>query len=298
MGKTGRIVRGVGGFYDVLSGEEVFTGKARGILKRGKSTLLVGDVVEFDFTDNGECSITALKERKNFLERPPVSNIDMLIAAFAAADPEPNLLTVDKICAHAAMRGMDVAVCITKPDLVTEEKLAEYVKIYGQVYETVTVNGLTGAGIDDVRRMISGKSVAIAGPSGIGKSTLVNRLIKTDRMKVGGLSDRTGRGKHTTRHVEIFRLDDGTESKNGTSGTFVYDTPGFTSIDAPPPGLYDAAVAFPEINEIAAGCKYSDCRHINEPFCAVKEAVADGRISDSRYGSYKMILEEVTKWRR
>lgn len=285
----GRVVKGVGGFYYVAHENEVYMGKARGSLKRKKNTLYVGDVVEFELDDNNESIVTELLERKNFLIRPPVSNLEMLVVVFAAAHPEVNFPVIDKLIAACEYKGIDVAVCITKKDMQEEAVLESYIRIYAPVYPTVAVNSLTGDGVSDLRKIISGKNVALAGPSGVGKSTLLNCLLGDGIAETGSISEKTKRGKHTTRHVEIFTLEDGTN---------VYDTPGFTSIDMPKLEALEVRNLFPEFRERRMSCRYSDCLHINEPECAVKDALSAGEISETRYKSYLAMIEEVKSWHK
>jgi len=300
---TGTVVKGIGGFYFVYDGSEVVMGKARGNLKRNKELIYVGDIVDFDIDENdkdGECVIHRVIERRNSLTRPPVSNLDILVVVFSLKSPAVNYPVVDKLIAGCELAGIKPVICISKTDLVPEEEADEALSVYSPIYPTVRVNGLTGEGTEELRTLISGCNVALAGPSGVGKSTITNQLHAGEsdieaaeeallKAATGKVSSRTGRGKHTTRHVEIFPLSD---------GTMLYDTPGFTSLDMP--GIEPIAVRdlFPEFRGLNAECRYSDCMHINEPECAVKEALENGRISRSRYDSYLIMTEEVKKWQR
>ncbi|ASS38057.1 ribosome small subunit-dependent GTPase A [Mogibacterium pumilum] len=286
----GRVVKGIGGFYYVDDGEHVYMGNARKNLKRGKSIIYVGDIVEFDLRqEDGDCIITNVRERKNFLSRPPVSNLDKLVVVFAAASPDPNRLIIDKFTAATLYNNIEVIICITKPDLVAESDLLGLVSTYEKAFPVVTVNGKTGDGIDELFDLIKGSNVAFAGPSGVGKSTIMNSLTGRNDIKTGDISSKTSRGRHTTRHVEIFSID---------KDTYFYDTPGFTSLDMPKLGKYHVRDYFPEIAGYKGYCKYLDCIHVDEPDCAVKDALAEGQISKSRYESYLAILEEVRKWQR
>ncbi len=300
---TGTVVKGIGGFYFVYDGNEVVMGKARGNLKRNKEIIYVGDIVDFDIDENdkdGECVIHRVTERRNYLTRPPVSNLDILVVVFSLVSPAVNYPVVDKLIAGCELSGIKPVICISKTDLVSKDEADEALGIYSQIYPAVSVNGLTGEGAEELRELIRGCNVALAGPSGVGKSTITNLLhagesdieaVEEELLKAatGKVSSRTGRGKHTTRHVEIFPL---------TDGTMLYDTPGFTSLDMP--GIEPIAVRelFPEFRGLNGECRYSDCMHINEPECAVKEALAEGRISRSRYDSYITMIEEVKKWQR
>lgn len=300
---TGTVVKGIGGFYFVYDGNTVVMGKARGNLKRNKELIYVGDIVDFDIDENdkdGECVIHRVTERKNYLTRPPVSNLDILVVVFSLVQPAVNYPVVDKLIAGCELAGIAPVICISKADLTSGETIKEALDIYSPVYPAVSVNGITGEGTDSLREMISGKRVALAGPSGVGKSTITNLLHAGEpgladaeeallKAATGRISNKTGRGRHTTRHVEIFPLSD---------GTMLYDTPGFTSLDMPDIEQVAVRDLFPEFRGLGSGCRYSDCMHINEPDCAVKDALSAGKIPAARYESYKLMTEEVKKWHK
>ena len=300
---TGTVVKGIGGFYFVYDGNSVVMGKARGNLKRNKDLIYVGDIVDFDIDENdkdGECVIHRVLERKNCLTRPPVSNLDILVVVFSLVQPAVNYPVIDKLIAGCELAGIEPVICISKADLAEPEAMNEALAVYSEIYPSVIVNGMTGEGIEDLRQIISGKKVALAGPSGVGKSTITNLLHAGEpgiaeaeeallKSATGHISKKTGRGRHTTRHVEIFPMSD---------GTMLYDTPGFTSLDMPLIEPVAVRNLFPEFRALNSICRYSDCMHINEPECAVKEALHQGRISGSRYESYKSMTEEVKKWQK
>ncbi|MBQ6621459.1 MAG: ribosome small subunit-dependent GTPase A [Mogibacterium sp.] len=285
----GRIVKGVGGFYYVYDDGQTYMGNARGILKRHKDMLYVGDVVSYEIREDGDCIITGILKREHTLNRPPVSNLDLLVIVFAAASPAVNHLAVDKMTVICEQMGLDAAICITKSDLVTAEELDQLAGIYRGTYPVLVVNNLTGEGLEDLRELIRGRSAALAGASGVGKSSIINGLLGADHLETGSVSDKTRRGRHTTRHVEIFPLE---------SDTWLYDTPGFTSLDLPQMERTEVRQFIREFREYQGSCYYSDCLHLREPGCAVKEALAEGRIHPIRYQSYQNMIEEVSQWHK
>lgn len=289
-GMVGRIIKGIGGFYFISHEGETIMCSARGSLKRGRAILYVGDIVEYDYAADNEFVITNVLERRNFLERPPLSNLDALVVTFAAANPIPNIYTIDKMCCGAEARGIDVIVCISKIDLSDMSTVDSYREIYEKIYPTVCVSSETGQGICELKEVLSGMNSAFAGASGVGKSTLINSLTGSELAETGDMSESKKRGKHTTRHVEIFELE---------GDTRIYDTPGFTSLDLSKNVSSDKLdVFFPDFADHKSDCKYSDCLHMQEPECGIKKALANGRIYKSRYESYKQMLREVSKWRK
>ena len=289
---AGTVVKGIGGFYFVHDGCDTVMGKARGNLKRNKELIYVGDIVDFDIDENdrdGECVINSVIERRNYLTRPPVSNLDMLVVVFSLVNPNVNYPVVDKLLAACEQAGIEPAICISKIDLASDEDLETAKSIYSGIYPVAYVNALSGEGIESLIDIVSGRNVALAGPSGVGKSTISNHLVADlgIELATGEISDKTGRGRHTTRHVEIFALGDGTN---------LYDTPGFTSLELQETEPKEIRKLFREFREYDASCRYGDCMHINEPDCAVKDALEEGKISESRYNSYLIMTEEAEKW--
>ena len=286
----GLVVKGIGGFYFVETEEGLFRAKARGKFKKDKSIIFVGDEVELVISDkeDDDSWITDIYPRKNCFKRPPISNVDNLVVVFSVTNPEPNLRVIDKLLVMAERNDVRPIICINKEDLDDGESLARYKEIYQGIYPVCVTDALTGDGFGELDDLIRGGKTALAGPSGVGKSTITNHLVPDAEMETGSLNLKTQRGRHTTRHVEIFRHDSG----------FLYDTPGFTSLDVDGVTESELSSYFPEMRGINADCRFLDCMHINEPDCAVLEAVRDGRISESRYNSYLEILNEIKERKR
>ena len=287
----GLIIKGIGGFYYVDTGSEIIEAKGRGIFKKDGITLAVGDKVELEIIDEAEKKgvINSIYPRKNQFIRPPIVNVDTFVVVFAASKPKPNLVLVDKFLVMAEMHGVEAVICINKSDLVSPEVLAEYRAIYGNIYPVIAVSARTGEGMDELKRAVSGKTAALAGPSGVGKSTIINALIPHANMETGSISEKTKRGKHTTRHVEIFRAD---------GGGRIFDTPGFTSFEIMEAEEDNLMHYYPDIDRYSANCYYDNCRHLKEPSCAVREALNEGKIHRLRYESYAANMEEIKNRRK
>lgn len=280
----GLVVKGIGGFYFVETEEGVFRAKARGIFKKDKNIISVGDEVEIDIADNDEDDswITKILPRKNQFMRPPISNVDNLVVVFSVSNPTPNLLVIDKLLVVAEEKGVNPIICINKEDLDDGKLLGTYKEIYDGLYPLCITDALTGEGFEELKKYISGGKTALAGPSGVGKSTITNFLIPDAEMETGEVNEKTYRGKHTTRHVEIFKHEEG----------YLFDTPGFTSLDIDLDDEKLLSGYFPEMKELDS-CRFIDCMHINEPDCAVIDAVNAGKISESRYNSYLQMVKEL-----
>lgn len=287
----GLIIKGIGGFYYVDTGSEIIEAKGRGIFKKDGITLAVGDKVELEIIDEAEKKgvINSIYPRKNQFIRPPIVNVDTFVVVFAASKPKPNLVLVDKFLVMAEMHGVEAVICINKSDLVSPEVLAEYRAIYENIYPVIAVSARTGEGMDVLKRAVSGKTAALAGPSGVGKSTIINALIPHANMETGSISEKTKRGKHTTRHVEIFRAD---------GGGRIFDTPGFTSFEIMEAEEDNLMHYYPDIDRYSANCYYYNCRHLKEPSCAVREALNEGKIHRLRYESYAANMEEIKNRRK
>ena len=282
----GTIVKGIAGFYYVKHEENVYQCKARGIFKNDGIKPMVGDFVTFEEGQGEEDDgwITEIGERKNFFIRPPISNVDCFVIVMAAAQPKPNLAVMDKFLVMAEKSNTDIVLCVNKTDLAKAKTLDMLKDIYGKVYPMVFVSCSKNEGIDELKAMLKGKHVALAGPSGVGKSTILNHLIPGADAETGSISHKSKRGRHTTRHSELFDLGD---------GTMLFDTPGFTSFDILEADEEELQHLYPEIAPFAGKCRYDNCRHIKEPECAVRAAVEAGEISQQRYDSYKTQLEEI-----
>ena len=281
----GQIVKALAGFYYVDTGGKVYQCRARGIFKKDGLTPLVGDHVRISVQDEEEGVVDEMLPRKNEFIRPPVANVDIFVVTVAAASPEPSLEMTDRFLVTAEAADADACLCVNKDDLspVQAKRIAG---VYEGLYPTVIISALTGEGISSLKALITGRSAAFAGASGVGKTSLIALLTGEDSLEINDVSAKTGRGRHTTRHVEIFTLPDGTK---------VYDTPGFTSFEAAAASdLTDMNIdaLFPEFMAYKEDCRFRNCRHENEPDCAVRMALDKGQIKKSRYGTYIKILNE------
>lgn len=282
----GLIIKGIGGFYYVKTTDGVFQAKGRGLFKKEGIVLSVGDYVSIEVLPDGDAVINSIKPRKNHFIRPPIANVDSIVVVFAATRPKPNFTVIDKFLIMAEQKGIEPIICINKCDLLSEEKVNKLAEIYEGSYRVVKTSTSTGKGIDLLEELIAGKKVAFAGPSGVGKSTITNVIIPEANMETGKVSEKTSRGKHTTRHVEIF------ETK---SGGYIFDTPGFTSFDILEAEEDNLKDYYPEISQYTGKCRFDNCRHIKEPGCAVIDAVNAGVINRQRYDSYLQHMEEIKK---
>lgn len=264
----------------------VLRAKGRGIFKKDGITLSVGDVVDVEALADGDAVINSILPRRNHFIRPPIANVDSFVVVCAAKAPKPNFSVIDRFLIMAEMHDMEPIICVNKCDLGKEKDREQIREIYQRVYPVVFVSGKTGQGIETLTPYLQGKRVALAGPSGVGKSTIINSLIPRANMETGAVSEKTARGKHTTRHVEIFE---------SPAGGLIFDTPGFTSFEILEAEEDNLADFYPEIAALKGKCKFDDCRHRREPDCAVREAVQEGRIHPIRYDGYLANLEEIRK---
>ncbi len=290
---TGKIIKGIAGFYYVNDGENrVYQCRAKGIFRNRKIKPLVGDNVEFSILDEeaGEGNIDEILPRKNALVRPAAANVDQALVLFALTQPSPNLNLLDRFLVMMAMEEIPVVICFNKVDLGDGAMEEEYKKIYeGAGYEVHFISARADLGMDQVRELLRGRTTVLAGPSGVGKSSLTNRIQPEASMETGGISRKIERGKHTTRHSELFFVE---------KDTYMMDTPGFSSMYTPEIEASELKEFFPEFAEFEDECRFLGCVHIGERVCGVKEAVKEGKISPSRYEDYRLIYEELKQKRR
>lgn len=288
----GIIMKAIAGFFYVNTGNETIECRARGIFKKKKITPLVGDRVDIsiDEADPTKGRIDEIFDRTNELVRPPVANVTQAIVVFAVAQPDPNINLLDKLLAICEHRGLKVILCFNKVDLDQEAYVASLEETYMKAgYKVIPTSATNHVEIDALKEVLQDEISVFAGPSGVGKSSLLNEIQEGIKLEVGGLSKKIARGKHTTRHSELLELE---------SGGMVVDTPGFTSIDITDIELEDLASCFIEFKNYEGLCKFNNCKHLNEPKCAIKAALENGEISQSRYDSYVYFMNALEEHRR
>ncbi|MHC5377164.1 ribosome small subunit-dependent GTPase A [Listeria welshimeri] len=281
----GQIIKALSGFYYVFSEGKVYQCRARGNFRKRNISPLVGDDVEFQVENKTDGYILDVMSRENSLVRPPVANIDIAILVFSAVEPDFSKNLADRFLVAIEKEDIQPVICISKMDLATEAE-KEQIMVYKEVYETIGYDVFVTNDEPDkeaIKDYISGKTAVIAGQSGVGKSTLLNSLNSDLTLKTAEISNSLGRGKHTTRHVELMPIGDG----------FVADTPGFSSIEWDDLQPETLQFCFPEMEDRRSGCKFRGCMHDNEPNCAVKTAVEANEIADFRYKHYIQILQEL-----
>lgn len=287
--KTGLILKGIGGFYYVKAGDTVYECKARGVFRRNAITPLVGDHVKLLIEENQSPVIAEILPRKNSLIRPPMANLDQIVLVAATCDPAPSTLVIDKIIAAAEDKGISPILVISKIDLEQAQWLRDIYEPIG--FPVVLVSSATGEGVEQVKELLRGKITAFTGNSGVGKSSLLNQIDRRFCLETGEISRKLGRGRHTTRQVELFPLE---------GGGYVADTPGFSAIQME---RYDVVhkeqlpYCFREFEPFLDQCRFPSCSHTCEKGCAVLEAVREGKISRSRHESYVALYQEVKDWK-
>lgn len=280
----GIIIRLLGGFYYVETDNETVECKARGIFRKRGLSPVVGDRVRINIPKEGYASIEEIFPRKNKIIRPAIANIDKLVIVSSVCEPEPNLFIIDKMTATAISKGIEPVIVFSKTDL---EQADKYHKIYeNSKITTISFSTKTGEGAEEVRNLLKDSVVAFTGNSGVGKSSLLNYLFPQFNIETGNISKKLGRGRHTTRSIELYKTD----------GGYVADTPGFSTVDLERYELIDKeelAECFPEFEEYLNTCQFTSCAHVCEKGCAILQAVKDGKIDKSRHNSYVEMYNEV-----
>ena len=289
----GKIVKGIAGFYYVHVVESgVYECKAKGIFRRDGVKPLVGDDVEMEVTHEKdmEGNIMQILPRKNELVRPAVANIDQALVVFAVTKPKPHLNLLDRFLVMMESREVPVILCFNKTDIAKDPDIAELKEIYEKCgYPLVFTSAKKEEHIQELKDILQGKTTAIAGPSGVGKSSIINLLQSEVEMETGSISRKIERGRHTTRHSELLVLGE---------NSYIMDTPGFSSLYISDTDKESLKYCFPEFTPFEGKCRFNGCDHVHEPDCAVKEAVEQGIIHRSRYGNYLAMYQEIQERKR
>lgn len=284
----GKIIKGIAGFYYVHTAHsKIYECKAKGIFRYKNMKPLVGDNVEIEILDeeNSTGNITNILERKNSLIRPEVANIDQALVVFAVKSPSPNLNLLDRFLVMMEAQGISSVIAFSKSDLAEKNDVRKLCDIYEKAgYCCLNISTLEDINIDQVEEILQNKTTALAGPSGVGKSTLLNRLVPDAKMETGAISRKIQRGKHTTRHSEIFCAGE---------NTYIFDTPGFSSMYLSNFEEDELKDYFPEFDSYLGQCKFHGCVHIHEPGCRVKQALEQGEINQNRYDNYVLMYNEL-----
>lgn len=281
----GRIVRSLSGFYDVQTDSGIISCRGRGHLRRGNDVPLTGDMVEIS-VEKGKGMVEKILPRKNHFIRPAVANVDVLVIFAANVNPVTEPFLIDRVAAIAGDQEVQVVLCVNKCDL---DPAVDLTRIYQNAgFAVIQTSAETGEGVEELRAAITGKLVAFTGNSGVGKSSILNRLCPELGLATGEVSEKLGRGRHTTRHVELYDLGE---------NTYVADTPGFSSFDTDQMEVIlkdNLQYAFPDFGKYVGCCQFHDCSHRKEPGCAVTAAVGEGRIEKTRYDSYLRLYEKAS----
>ena len=317
----GKIIKGIAGFYYIYAeNDEIYECKAKGIFRKDKQKPLVGDNVEIEVLDEQEKegSVTAILPRKNSLIRPAVANVDQAFVIFAMENPKPNFMLLDRFLIMMEYQDVPVTICFNKKDLLEEQAIEEFAGVYKKnvpavicfnkkdlakqeeldlLYETYKSCGydvifsstFNGEGLDEIREILKGKTTVVAGPSGVGKSSITNALQENVQMETGEISKKLKRGKHTTRHSQVIPVG---------HDTYLMDTPGFSSLYLTDIEEQELKAYFPEFRRYEEQCRFQGCRHIHEPDCGVKAALAEHEISQLRYEDYLGLYNELKEKRR
>lgn len=280
---NGKIIKAQKELYYVESGNKIYMAKARGNFRKKGIKPLVGDDVKIDIQDEDNAYITEILERKNTIKRPNISNVDQMLVFITINDPPLNLYNLDKYLSMCEYEHIDVVIVLSKKDLATSEKINNLTDIYQKIgYTILTLDNYNDFPEDIIKEILQGKTSAVSGASGVGKSTFLNNLVENN-LEIGEISEKLKRGKNTTRHTEIFTIE---------NDTYIFDTPGFDSFDFD--FLEDENNLKYTFREMAdSNCRFNNCNHINEPNCKVKEKLANGQIAKSRYENYLMIFNEL-----
>ena len=284
MKLNGTIVKGIGGFYYVEAAGEIFECKARGFFRKEKISPLVGDSVEIEIDDHNKNSIEKIIDRRNYFNRPPIANVDNLVIVSSTCDPKPNFLIIDRLTAVAFHKGVRPVIVFTKDDLYSATEYSEKYKETG--IDTFVISNKSGEGVDEVVDFLDGSISVFTGNSGVGKSSLLNCIEPSFAIETGEISQKLGRGRHTTRHVELFKVGSG----------YIADTPGFSSLDFETNDIIrkdELAECFPEFSEYLGLCKFTSCAHVNDKGCKIVEALNNGELWQSRHDSYVALYNEV-----
>lgn len=284
----GKIIKGIGGFYYIKTKDGIIECKARGKFRHKSLKPMVGDNVKIK-VENGKGTIEDIEERTSELFRPTVANVTRAFVVFAVKNPDINYDLLNRFLVLCESNNIEAIVCLNKMDLVSDDEKKEIQKKINEIgYEVLFINAKEGIGVDGLRKRLEGNVTVLCGPSGAGKSTLINTLTKINHMETGNVSEKIGRGKHTTRHSELIEVNDG----------FIVDTPGFSTLEINFIDKEDLKYCFPDFEEYNNNCKFRGCMHYKEPCCAVKEAVEDGEINKYRYEFYIRTLEEIMNGRK